>query len=60
MTLRKGYGFVSAMQDAAAAIAATLIPEDAVRKPTPLRRRIETRQRATRGPSTTRARAAER
>jgi DNA-binding IclR family transcriptional regulator len=60
MTLRKGYGFVSAMQDAAAAIAATLIPEDAVRKPTPLRRRIETRQRATRGPSTTRASAAER
>lgn len=41
MTLRKGYGFVPAMQDAAAAISATLIPASAARTATPMRRRVE-------------------
>lgn len=40
MTLRKGHGFVPAMQDAAAAISATLIPASATCTPTPMRRRV--------------------
>lgn len=41
MTLRKGYGFVPAMQDAAAAISATLVSAGEVRLPTPMRRRVQ-------------------
>jgi IclR family transcriptional regulator, acetate operon repressor len=36
MSLKKGYGFLPAMKDAAAAIAATLIPANAANAPTPL------------------------
>ena len=38
MTLKKGYGFLSAMKDAAAAIAATLTPVSAANTQAPLRR----------------------
>jgi IclR family acetate operon transcriptional repressor len=38
MTLKKGYGFLPAMNDAAAAIAATLTPISAANAPAPLRR----------------------
>jgi hypothetical protein len=38
MTLKKGYGFLPAMKNAAAAIAATLTPVGAGNAPTPLRR----------------------
>jgi DNA-binding IclR family transcriptional regulator len=36
MSLKKGYGFLPAMKEAAAAIAATLIPANAANAPTPL------------------------
>jgi IclR family acetate operon transcriptional repressor len=38
MTLKKGYGFLPAMKEAAAAIAATLSPASVANAPTPLRR----------------------
>lgn len=41
MTLKKGHGFVPAMQCAATAIAATLMPANAARAPAPLWRRVD-------------------
>lgn len=41
MTLKKGYGFLPAMKNAAAAIAATLAPVSAANAPTPLRRGVD-------------------
>lgn len=45
MTLRKGYAFVPAMQQAAEAIAATLIPAGTACSATPVRGRAETRRK---------------
>jgi DNA-binding IclR family transcriptional regulator len=46
MTLRKGYGFLPAMKNAAEAIAATLAPQAAAGATTPLRRPAEPNRKA--------------
>lgn len=46
MTLKKGYGFLPAMNGAAEAIAATLVPQGVANAPTPLPRRAESNRKA--------------